>query len=248
MVHFSHATLAHRAVVSSQRLDAETARTAVDDLAWIGGHLLDVLGRGVAERHCARIGEHGGEMGGEREEYERVEQDGVEQISDRVRRRQDHDEHDDELGVEYEKPRDARAYHAARVFDAPRARHDQPRTPAARTVAAVLVTRHLVVVVVVVVVVVRVIVVVVVVIPRVFLALLVVVVLLADAVDVTTAAAAASTVLTRRCLVQLESGADATATVAELVVTPDGERMHVSGLGAHKTQRMSERDREREEQ
>ena len=113
-------------MVGPERFYAQTARTPVYNLARILGLFLDVLGRGIVQRHRARIREHGGRMRRQRQYNEHMENDRVYEAAYSVWRRQNDHEHDHELGVEYEKPGNGRTYEAAYVFYAPYARRYGP--------------------------------------------------------------------------------------------------------------------------
>ncbi len=125
--------------MSPQWLDAHTARTPVNNLTGMGGDLLDVLLGGVAERHGARIGEHGGGVRGQREKSEHLEYARIEKVGDGERRRQYDHEHDHKLGEEDERPGGRGAHNAACVAHEPGgAAARRPRTLDAVAVAAVL--------------------------------------------------------------------------------------------------------------
>ena len=140
MIHLSNTPLTNGAVMSSERLNAKTSRTPIDNLTGMSSHLLDILGRSVTKRHGPRVSTHGSGVRAEREEGERMKHDRVEQRAQSERRGQNHDEEHDELGVEDERPRDAHAHEPAHVLDAPRdPGWDWPGALAARPLAAVLI-------------------------------------------------------------------------------------------------------------
>mgnify|MGYP001810937863 CR=1 FL=1 len=139
MIHFSDASPTNRTVMGAQRLDAQATRTPVNHLARVRGHLLDVLGRGVAQRHRARIVQHRRQVRGDGEKGERLKYARVDEAADGERHGQHDDEHDDELGEHDERPGHDGAHDATCVLHAPHAVRYGPGTVAAGTRAAVLV-------------------------------------------------------------------------------------------------------------
>ncbi len=94
----------------------------------MSGDLFDVLGRGVSERHRARIGEHGGRVRWQRQEGEQLKDTRVQEIADGERRRQDDHKHDNEFGEEDQRPRGRCTNYAARVTNEPCGAAGRPRT------------------------------------------------------------------------------------------------------------------------
>lgn len=123
-------------MMSPLRLDAATLGTLEDHLPFPKAHLLDHLLGGVSFRHGPlqgivyksgktdedhnyRVGEHGSQVGGERQEGTRLEQHDVDHAVDGIRGGQQYNVHDHELGIEYEEPGHDGTYDPANVTDAP---------------------------------------------------------------------------------------------------------------------------------